>query len=77
MTKAGIKRVRLGPITLNERKECIAALIYLLSIGWKKSDLDALERLWWKCRRARREQQRARAGRGDSDAGEGVASSKR
>lgn len=27
---------------------CANWLAYCLSIGWKKSDLDELERIWWK-----------------------------
>lgn len=29
-------------------KACAAWLAYCLSIGWQRSDLDALESLWWK-----------------------------
>jgi hypothetical protein len=28
---------------------CARWLKYCLSIGWTKSDLDALEHLWWEC----------------------------
>lgn len=28
-------------------RECAEWLSYCLSIGWRKSDLDALESLWW------------------------------
>jgi hypothetical protein len=29
-------------------KKCAEWLVYCLSIGWRKEDLDALEKLWWK-----------------------------
>ncbi len=29
-------------------KKCGEWLAYCLSIGWKKSQLDELEKLWWK-----------------------------
>ncbi len=34
--------------TLKALRQCAEWLRYCLSIGWKKSDLDALEHLWWK-----------------------------
>lgn len=29
-------------------RKCAEWLAYCLSIGWKRSDLDALKALWWK-----------------------------
>ena len=29
-------------------RKCADWLSYCLSIGWRKSDLDALQALWWK-----------------------------
>lgn len=38
----------MGERTRKAIKECAQWLAYCLSIGWSKSDLDALEELWWK-----------------------------
>lgn len=34
--------------TQKELLECAYWLSYCLKIGWRKSDLDALEETWWK-----------------------------
>ena len=34
-------------VTSRAMKQCAEWLCYCLSIGWTKSDLDALEYLWW------------------------------
>lgn len=36
--------------TVKGIKKCSQWLSYCLSIGFKKEDLDALEKLWWKHR---------------------------
>ena len=33
---------------MNDIRQCAMDMEYFLSIGWKKSDLDMLQRLWWK-----------------------------
>jgi hypothetical protein len=37
-----------GRSEIAEVKRCAEWLRYCLEIGWKKSQLDALEKLWWK-----------------------------
>jgi len=39
---------------LADIRQCAKDMEYFLSIGWKKSDLDTLEKLWWKTLPARR-----------------------
>lgn len=41
-------------------RQCAEWLAYCLWIGWKKSDLDALEALWWQYHDERGNLKRAR-----------------
>lgn len=41
-----LRRNEMDP-TSQAIRECADWLIYCLRIGWKKSDLDALQSLWW------------------------------
>ncbi len=39
---------------LEDIRQCTRDLAYFLSIGWKKSDLDMLQKLWWQTLKYRR-----------------------
>lgn len=49
MTSAAMKREPRKP-TQKALKQMAAAMVYFLSIGWRKQDLDMLEELWWTVR---------------------------